>query len=41
MAFWAHVGGFAAGVLLIPLFRVPERVEAHRRHVAEHNQALR
>ncbi len=33
VAFWAHVGGFLAGVVLVPLFRVPARVEAHRRHV--------
>ena len=41
VAFWAHVGGFAAGVALIPLFRDPERVEAHRRHLAAHLEALR
>jgi membrane associated rhomboid family serine protease len=41
VAFWAHVGGFAAGIALVPLFRVPERVEAHRRHVAAHFEALR
>jgi len=40
VAFWAHVGGFAAGIALLPLFRVPERVEAHRRHVAERLGAL-
>jgi membrane associated rhomboid family serine protease len=40
VAFWAHVGGFAAGIALLPLFRVPERVAAHRRHVAEHLRAL-
>jgi membrane associated rhomboid family serine protease len=32
VAFWAHVGGFAAGVALIPLFRAPSRVAAHRAH---------
>jgi len=32
VAFWAHVGGFAAGVALIPLFRAPLRVAAHRAH---------
>jgi membrane associated rhomboid family serine protease len=32
VAFWAHVGGFAAGVVLIFLFRDPERVAAHRGH---------
>jgi len=36
VAFWAHVGGFVAGVVLVPLFRIPARVEAHRRHVAAH-----
>lgn len=34
VAFWAHVGGFAAGMLLIPFFRDPVRVAAHRAHVA-------
>jgi membrane associated rhomboid family serine protease len=35
VAFWAHVGGFAAGVLLIYLFRDPELVEKHRRAIRE------
>jgi membrane associated rhomboid family serine protease len=30
VAFWAHVGGFAAGVVLIYLFRNRRLVEAHR-----------
>jgi membrane associated rhomboid family serine protease len=30
VAFWAHVGGFAAGFLLTPLFRNPDLVAAHR-----------
>ena len=30
VAFWAHVGGFATGVLLTPLFRNPQLVLAHR-----------
>ena len=34
VAFWAHVGGFLAGVLLIPVFSKPERVAAHRALVA-------
>ncbi|MDH5306301.1 MAG: rhomboid family intramembrane serine protease [Myxococcales bacterium] len=34
VAFWAHVGGFAAGALLIPIFRDPQRIAAHRAHVA-------
>jgi membrane associated rhomboid family serine protease len=32
VAFWAHVGGFGAGVLLIPLFRNPELVRRHPLH---------
>jgi membrane associated rhomboid family serine protease len=31
VAFWAHVGGFVAGILLIPIFTKPERVAAQRR----------
>jgi membrane associated rhomboid family serine protease len=34
VAFWAHVGGFLAGVLLIPAFSKPARVAAHRALVA-------
>jgi len=34
VAFWAHVGGFAAGALLIGVFRDPQRVAAHRAHAA-------
>jgi len=30
VAFWAHVGGFAAGVILIKLFARTEDVAAHR-----------
>jgi membrane associated rhomboid family serine protease len=29
-AFWAHIGGFGAGALLVMLFRNPRLVEAHR-----------
>jgi rhomboid family protein len=29
-AFWAHIGGFVAGVVLVILFRDPRLVEAHR-----------
>jgi rhomboid family protein len=31
VAFWAHVGGFLAGIALTPLFRNPELLAAHRR----------
>jgi membrane associated rhomboid family serine protease len=34
VAFWAHVGGFLAGVLLVPVFTKSSRVEAHRALVA-------
>jgi membrane associated rhomboid family serine protease len=33
VAFWAHIGGFAAGVLLIMVFRNPRLVHAKRSHV--------
>jgi membrane associated rhomboid family serine protease len=32
VAFWAHVGGFAAGMALIGLFRKPELVARHPYH---------
>jgi membrane associated rhomboid family serine protease len=32
VAFWAHIGGFVAGVVLIKLFARPEDVAAHRSH---------
>jgi membrane associated rhomboid family serine protease len=32
VAFWAHIGGFAAGVLLIKAFCQAERLEACRYH---------
>jgi membrane associated rhomboid family serine protease len=33
VAFWAHVGGFAAGVVLVFPFRDPRRVALHREHL--------
>jgi len=33
VAFWAHVGGFLAGVLLIKLFARPDYINAHRGHL--------
>jgi membrane associated rhomboid family serine protease len=33
VAFWAHIGGFAAGVLLVVPFRNPRLVQAKRAHV--------
>ena len=32
VAFWAHVGGFAAGVVLVKLFARRDRVRAHVSH---------
>ncbi|HWP34060.1 MAG TPA: rhomboid family intramembrane serine protease [Thermodesulfobacteriota bacterium] len=32
VAFWAHVGGFVAGLVLIKLFARPQYVAAHRAH---------
>jgi membrane associated rhomboid family serine protease len=32
VAFWAHVGGFVAGLVLVKLFARPDYVAAHRRH---------
>jgi membrane associated rhomboid family serine protease len=30
VAFWAHVGGFVAGALLVHVFKNPELVAKHR-----------
>lgn len=32
VAFWAHVGGFVTGVILIKLFARSDRISAHRDH---------
>jgi membrane associated rhomboid family serine protease len=32
VAFWAHVGGFVAGVILVKLFARPDHVAAHKAH---------
>jgi membrane associated rhomboid family serine protease len=32
VAFWAHIGGFVAGLVLVKLFVRPERVRAHSTH---------
>jgi membrane associated rhomboid family serine protease len=32
VAFWAHVGGFIAGVALIKLFAREDYIDAHRAH---------
>jgi membrane associated rhomboid family serine protease len=32
VAFWAHIGGFVAGVVLVKLFARPDYISAHRSH---------
>jgi membrane associated rhomboid family serine protease len=32
VAFWAHVGGFVAGIVLVKLFARADRVSAHKAH---------
>jgi membrane associated rhomboid family serine protease len=32
VAFWAHVGGFVAGVVLIKVFAQPKHVVQHQGH---------
>ena len=32
VAFWAHIGGFVAGLVLIKFFARPEDIEAHKGH---------
>jgi membrane associated rhomboid family serine protease len=32
VAFWAHLGGFVAGIVLVKLFERPDRLSAHRSH---------
>ncbi|MCC7009964.1 MAG: rhomboid family intramembrane serine protease [Acidobacteria bacterium] len=39
VAFWAHVGGFLAGVVLVKIFQRPDRTLAHRSHVWRPQQA--
>jgi membrane associated rhomboid family serine protease len=33
VAFWAHIGGFVAGVVLVKLFARPDSISAHRTHL--------
>jgi membrane associated rhomboid family serine protease len=32
VAFWAHIGGFLAGVVLVRIFTLPQHIAAHRAH---------
>ncbi|MEJ2085642.1 MAG: rhomboid family intramembrane serine protease [Acidobacteriota bacterium] len=41
VAFWAHIGGFVAGLVLIKLFKRPQLVSAKRRHVTLPSRDLR
>jgi membrane associated rhomboid family serine protease len=41
VAFWAHIGGFVAGVVLIKLFARAEYVAAHRAHLWRPRRVLR
>jgi membrane associated rhomboid family serine protease len=41
VAFWAHVGGFVAGLVLIKLFARPEDVRAHERGHWEPRRVVR
>ena len=41
VAFWAHVGGFVAGVVLIKLFERPQLVAAKNQHVKLPREELR
>jgi membrane associated rhomboid family serine protease len=41
VAFWAHVGGFLAGVVLVKLFARRDRVAAHRAHHWQPRRVLR
>jgi membrane associated rhomboid family serine protease len=35
VAFWAHIGGFLAGIILVKLFVHPQRFEARQRNRAQ------
>lgn len=41
VAFWAHIGGFIAGLLLVKLFENPLLVEARRRHIQVSSYEIR
>ena len=41
VAFWAHIGGFVAGLALIRFFRVPELVDAKHRGVVLDRSQIR
>jgi membrane associated rhomboid family serine protease len=41
VAFWAHVGGFVAGVVLVKLFARPELIAAHQAHQWRPRRLLR
>jgi membrane associated rhomboid family serine protease len=41
VAFWAHIGGFVAGVLLVKPFQRRELVQAKRAHVRLSREQIR
>jgi membrane associated rhomboid family serine protease len=41
VAFWAHIGGFVAGLVLVKLFERPQLVAAKRAHVQLGSDDLR
>jgi membrane associated rhomboid family serine protease len=41
VAFWAHIGGFVAGLVLVKLFTRPEYIAAHRAHHWRPRRVLR
>jgi membrane associated rhomboid family serine protease len=41
VAFWAHVGGFVAGAVLVLLFRDPRLLERHPYHGFQRNSPTR
>ncbi|MEM7077764.1 MAG: rhomboid family intramembrane serine protease [Pseudomonadota bacterium] len=41
VAFWAHIGGFVAGSVLVFLFRDPERIRARRAQARRHQAGHR
>jgi membrane associated rhomboid family serine protease len=41
VAFWAHVGGFLCGLILVPLFQRPEYLAEHKRQQARETSRYR
>jgi membrane associated rhomboid family serine protease len=41
VAFWAHVGGFVCGLILVRIFRRPDYLAAHQRQIPRHTSRYR